>query len=74
MLSIDANILPEVTKAQGKRTFRTLTINNESIEFSDGFTELHTQSYNDIINGKGFRLSETRKSIEIVHTIRNFIK
>ena len=74
MLSIDADTLPASAKAQGKRTFRTLTINGEAIEFSDGFTELHTQSYNDIINGKGFRLSETRKSIEIVHTIRNFIK
>lgn len=74
MLSIDAETLPAAIKAQGKRTFRTLTINNEAIEFSDGFTELHTQSYNDIICGKGFRLSETRKAIELVHDIRNFIK
>lgn len=74
MLSIDAETLPAAIKAQGKRTFRTLTINNEAIEFSDGFTELHTQSYNDIISGKGFRLSETRKAIELVHDIRNFIK
>ena len=74
MLSIDADTLPAAVKARGKRTFRTLTINNEAIEFSDGFTELHTQSYHDIINGKGFRLSETRKAIELVHDIRNFIK
>ncbi len=74
MLSIDADALPQAIKAAGKRTFRTLTINDEAIEFSDGFTELHTQSYQDIIKGKGFRLSETRKAIEVVHQIRNFIK
>lgn len=74
MLSIDAETLPADIKAAGKRTYRTLTINNQSIEFSDGFTELHTQSYQDIINGKGFRLSDTKKAIETVHDIRNFFK
>ncbi|MBX2933375.1 MAG: Gfo/Idh/MocA family oxidoreductase [Ferruginibacter sp.] len=74
MLSIDAETLPADIKAAGKRTYRTLTINNRSIEFSDGFTELHTQSYQDIINGKGFRLSDTKKAIETVHNIRNYLK
>ncbi|MBS1753686.1 MAG: Gfo/Idh/MocA family oxidoreductase [Ferruginibacter sp.] len=74
MLSIDAETLPADIKAAGKRTYRTLTINNQSIEFSDGFTELHTQSYQDIINGNGFRLSDTKKAIETVHDIRNFFK
>ena len=71
MLSIDANALPDEAKAAGKRTFRTLTIDGEGFEFSDGFTELHTKSYEEILNGNGFRISETLKAIELVHGIRN---
>ena len=73
-LSIDANTLPEDVKAAGKRTFRALNIDGESFEFSDGFTELHTTSYENILAGKGFPLMETRRSIELVHNIRNFKK
>ena len=72
MLSIDANTLPEEAKAAGKKTYRTLTIDGEGFEFSDGFTELHTKSYDEILKGNGFRISETLKAIELVHTIRNF--
>ena len=71
MLSIDANTLPDEAKAAGKRTFRTLTIDGEGFEFSDGFTELHTKSYEEILKGSGFRISETLKAIELVHEIRN---
>ena len=71
MLSIDANTLPDEAKAAGKRTFRTLTIDGEGFEFSDGFTELHTKSYEEILKGNGFRISETLKAIELVHEIRN---
>lgn len=70
MLSIDANTLPQDVKAADKRTFRTLTIDDDAFEFSDGFTELHTKSYADIIAGNGFPLSETRKAIDLVHKIR----
>jgi UDP-N-acetyl-2-amino-2-deoxyglucuronate dehydrogenase len=70
-LSIDANNLPEDIKAAGKRTYRTLDIDGESFEFSDGFTELHTKSYEQILAGNGFPLMETRKAIELVHNIRN---
>lgn len=70
MLSIDANALPAEAKAAGKRTFRRLIIDGNAFEFSEGFTELHTQSYSDIIAGKGFALSETKKSIDLVHKIR----
>ena len=70
MLSIDANILPDEAKAAGKRTFRTLTIEGEGFEFSDGFTELHTKSYEEILKGKGFRIKETKAAIELVHQIR----
>lgn len=72
MLSIDANTLPEEAKAAGKRTFRTLTIDGEGFEFSDGFTELHTKSYQEILDGNGFPISETLKAIQLVHSIRNF--
>lgn len=70
MLSIDAATLPEEAKAVGKRTFRTLTIDGEGFEFSDGFTELHTRSYEEILKGNGFRIQETKAAIELVHKIR----
>jgi UDP-N-acetyl-2-amino-2-deoxyglucuronate dehydrogenase len=73
-LSIDANQLPDEVKATGKRTYRTLNIDGESFEFSDGFTELHTKSYEQILAGNGFPLMETRKVIQLVHEIRNFKK
>lgn len=71
MLSIDAGTLPEDVRKAGKRTFRSLTIDGEGFEFSDGFTELHTKSYDEILRNNGFRLSEIRRSIELVHNIRN---
>ena len=70
-LSIDANTLPDEVKQAGKRTFRSLTIDGEAFEFSEGFTELHTRSYQEILNGNGFPVEEARKSIELVHAIRN---
>lgn len=70
-LSINSDTLPQEAKLAGKRTFRSLSIEGEDIEFSDGFTELHTDSYKHILSGKGFGLDQAKKSIEIVHTIRN---
>jgi UDP-N-acetyl-2-amino-2-deoxyglucuronate dehydrogenase len=72
MLSIDYNEIPSDVKLQGKRTFRTLTIGGQQIEFSDGFTELHTSSYKNIIEGNGFGLIDCKKAIEIVSKIRKF--
>jgi len=69
-LSIDAKHLPAEAASSGKRTFRSLKIDDEQFEFSDGFTELHTRSYEEILAGKGFPLSEAKKSIELVHQIR----
>ena len=69
-LSIDSNSIPEEIKAQGKRTYRSLTMNGESIEFSDGFTDLHTRVYEDILNGGGFGIDATKASIETVYNIR----
>jgi UDP-N-acetyl-2-amino-2-deoxyglucuronate dehydrogenase len=73
-LSIDVNSLPPEIKATGKRTYRILNIDGESFEFSDGFSELHTKSYAEILAGRGFPLNETRRSIELVHQIRNYKK
>ncbi len=70
-LSINAECLP-LNAVQGeKRTYRTLNIDGEEFEFSVGFTELHTKSYEKILSGEGFRISEARPSIEIVSDIRN---
>jgi UDP-N-acetyl-2-amino-2-deoxyglucuronate dehydrogenase len=73
-LSIDEGTLPEEIKAAGKRTYRTLNIDGESFEFSEGFTELHTRSYENILAGHGFPLMETKRAIELVHEIRNHKK
>jgi UDP-N-acetyl-2-amino-2-deoxyglucuronate dehydrogenase len=70
-LSIDYDTLPQEARNEGKRTFRSMEIEGEQIEFSDGFTELHIKSYEKILNGQGFDLESSRQSIEIVHDIRN---
>lgn len=70
-LSIDYNVIPEEIKKKGQRTYRSITVDNEEIEFSGGFTELHTSSYKGILDGDGFGLADARQSIEIVHDIRN---
>ena len=70
-LSIDENDLPEAVKASGKRTFRSILIEGEEIEFSEGFGELHTVSYKEIIKGNGFGLQDARQSVITAFTIRN---
>ncbi|WP_369048778.1 Gfo/Idh/MocA family protein [Tenacibaculum sp. UWU-22] len=71
-LSIDENSLPKVIQQKQQRTYRSITIDGKEIEFSDGFTDLHTKSYQEILKGKGFGLVDVKPSIEIVHDIRNF--
>lgn len=70
-LSINSDTLPKEAKEKGKTTYRSMTLEGEEIEFSDGFTELHTLSYKDILAGGGFRIKEALNAIQIVHTIRN---
>lgn len=70
-LSTDYNQIPEKEKNEGKRTYRTLNMDGEEIEFSDGFTELHTTSYKEILNGNGFKIGLAKNAIKIVHEIRN---
>ena len=70
-LSINGETLPSAVKESGKTTFRSITVEGEEIEFSEGFTDLHTRSYEEILKGNGFEIGESRKSIEIVYDIRN---
>ena len=70
-LSINAEYLPKEVKEKGQSTFRSITIDGEELEFSGGFTDLHTMVYNDILNGRGYGLEAARNAIEIVHKIRN---
>jgi UDP-N-acetyl-2-amino-2-deoxyglucuronate dehydrogenase len=69
-LSINSAHLPNGLKEKGYRTFRSITVDGEEVEFSDGFTDLHTLSYKNILEGKGFGIEEARKSIQIVSDIR----
>lgn len=69
-LSIDKNDLPKETIEKGKTTFRSIKIDDEEAEFSEGFTDLHTKVYQEILNGKGFGINEARASIELVSQIR----
>lgn len=71
LLSIDYNEIPETVKNEGKKTYRIMQIENEKIDFSDGFTELHTNSYKSILEGNGFGIETARNAIEIVHDIRS---
>lgn len=70
-LSIDINDVPEPVHTQGQRTFRSITVDGQEIEFSGGFTDLHTRSYEEILAGRGFGLEENRVAIETVAHIRN---
>jgi UDP-N-acetyl-2-amino-2-deoxyglucuronate dehydrogenase len=69
-LSIDIEDVPTNIRAQGQRTLRSITCNNEELEFSSGFVDLHTRSYEEILAGRGFGLEENRAAIETVSTIR----
>lgn len=70
-LSIDRTDLPAVARDAGKTTFRNVTVNAKALEFSDGFVDLHTQSYANIVSGEGYSVSEARPAIEIVEILRH---
>ncbi len=70
-LSINYDHIPAEIRAKGKRTYRSLNMGGEEIEFSDGFTDLHTSSYASILKNEGFGLTETRPAIELAYQIRN---
>lgn len=70
-MSIDENDLPASVREKGGRTWRNMIINGQPVDFSDGFDQLHTRSYEAILAGNGVPLAETRKGIQLVHEIRN---
>ena len=69
-LSVDAGDLPDAQRASGQRTFRSITVDGQEVEFSGGFADLHTESYRQILAGEGFGLAENRCAIEAVAAIR----
>jgi len=71
LLSIDFNDIPDIARADGMRTYRSITCDDEEIEFSGGFADLHTRSYEEILAGRGFGLEENRVAIATVADIRN---
>ena len=72
MLSIDEKVLPAAVRVSGKTSHRSLQIDEELMEFSDGFANLHTASYEEILKGNGVPMMETRRVIELVHSISEY--
>jgi UDP-N-acetyl-2-amino-2-deoxyglucuronate dehydrogenase len=70
-LSIDRNDLPEEVRKKGQATFRSITMDGEKIEFSEGFTDLHTVVYRETLAGKGFSLDDAKPSVILANDIRN---
>ena len=70
-LSINYELIPDNLKVKGQRTYRSIKIEGKELEFSEGFTDLHTKVYNRILDGKGHGIEDARQAIEIVHDIRN---
>ena len=70
-LSIDYNDIPDNAKETGQRTYRSITVDGKEIEFSKGFTDLHTLTYQEILAGRGFGLKDARQSVESAYIIRN---
>ena len=70
-LSLDVNDVPTLGREQGQRTYRSITVDGNELEFSGGFTDLHTRSYEEILAGRGFGLEENRSTIETVGAIRD---
>ncbi len=70
-LSLDKNDLPYEAIIKNQRTYRSIQVDNEELEFTNGFTDLHTKVYEEILNGKGFGINDARAAIEAVHKIKN---
>lgn len=69
-LSLDNNDLPKSISEKNQSTYRSIMIDNEELEFTSGFTNLHTRVYEDILAGKGFGIDDARTAIEAVYNIR----
>jgi len=69
-LSCNSKYLPDEAKKENKSTYRSIRIDDNEFEFSTGFTELHTKSYQDVLNGKGFGIQDVKAAINLVDNIR----
>ncbi len=69
-LSVDSKDLPNQAKAAGKTTYRSITVDGKEVEFSEGFTDLHTRVYEETLAGRGFGIADARPSIELTYAIR----
>ena len=69
-ISLDYDDLPKEIKLKGQRTYRSITIDGDELEFSNGFTNLHTVCYQDILNGNGYGITDIWKSIELVNMLQ----
>jgi UDP-N-acetyl-2-amino-2-deoxyglucuronate dehydrogenase len=69
-LSVDKNDLPEQAKANNKNTYRSITVDGKEIEFSEGFTDLHTKVYEETLAGRGFGIKDARLSVQLTYDIR----
>jgi UDP-N-acetyl-2-amino-2-deoxyglucuronate dehydrogenase len=72
-LSVDHNDLPQTAKQANKNTFRSITVDGNEVEFSEGFTDLHTRVYEHTLAGHGFGIDDARPSIELTHRIRQAV-
>lgn len=70
-LSVNANYIPDAVRQKGQGTYRDIILDGKEVEFSGGFTDLHTRCYEEVLKGNGFGLEDARASIEIVYAIRN---
>ena len=70
-LSINLDTMPDHLAETGIRTYRSVTVDGKEVEFSEGFGDLHTMSYHQILDGSGYGLDEALQSIQLVHDIRN---
>ncbi|MDG2122251.1 MAG: Gfo/Idh/MocA family oxidoreductase, partial [Verrucomicrobiales bacterium] len=69
-LSVEAKFLPKHHRASNHRTHRSIRIDEEAIDLSEGFTDLHTQVYRETLNGNGVGISDTRPAIQLIHDVR----
>jgi len=69
-LSVEKNDLPYAIQLSGRTTFRSIIVDGKEVEFSEGFSNLHTRVYEETLAGRGFRIKDARPSIELTYAIR----
>jgi UDP-N-acetyl-2-amino-2-deoxyglucuronate dehydrogenase len=69
-LSVEAADLPFAVQVGGRSTYRSIEVDGQEIEFTEGFTDLHTRVYEEVLAGRGFGIDEARPSVQLAHQIR----